>query len=130
MSAATLLQDLENRGVGLDLIGTDLRITAAAPLAAETVRLIRAAKPGLVRLLRDRLIARWLFDNPLTPSEPDRCVACGAPLGRIGPDGVPVLAKDGHAWVHHGCHDLLRRKRRKAAAEALGFPRSPDAEVA
>lgn len=130
MSAVRLLRDLEERGVGLELAGENVRLTAAAALPGEIIDQIRAAKPDLVPLLRERLIARWLFQNPLAPSGPDRCIACGAPLGRMGPDGVPVLANDGHAWVHHGCHGLLRRKRHEAAAEAVALAETSDAEVA
>ncbi len=47
-------------------------------------------------------VVRWLNSHPPLRPHADVCSGCGGRLGRIGIDGVPVLAGNGeHMWVHH-----------------------------
>ena len=69
------------------------------------------------QLAFDDCVAHWLVQHPPEPTDDTTgCVACGAALGD---DGVPVLARDSHTWVHSRCHSSWLADRRQQAAETL-----------
>lgn len=59
-------------------------------------------------------VARWRALNPLLASGDGACVQCGKPR----PD-TPVLARDGHAWLHRECWAPMNAERDAAARRAL-----------
>ena len=71
------------------------------------------------RLALDAAVTRWLVDNPPTPTDPDLCAHCQAPIGEPGSGGVPFLAKNGHCWLHHGCWVPWQAERRRRVMQAM-----------
>ena len=64
--------------------------------------------------------AQWLHHNPPQAGDAHVCAHCQHPLGRVGNDGVPVLAGyDSHLWLHRGCHGPFLAARREVAKVAL-----------
>ena len=61
----------------------------------------------------------WLHQNPPLPSGPERCAHCRNAISRVGEDGIPVLTRDGHTWVHHQCWESWVAQRRAEAETAL-----------
>lgn len=57
----------------------------------------------------------WLAKNPLAPSSRAAgCVFCGG----AAPD-TPVLANEGHAWLHHYCWAPLLKRREAQAGQVI-----------
>jgi hypothetical protein len=59
-------------------------------------------------------VARWRALNPLPASGDGACVQCG----KAGPD-APVLARDGHAWLHRECWAPMNAARNELAFAAV-----------
>jgi hypothetical protein len=59
-------------------------------------------------------VARWRALNPLPASGDGACVQCGG----VGPD-TPVLARDGHAWLHRECWAPMNAARNETAFAAV-----------
>lgn len=59
-------------------------------------------------------VARWRALNPLSASGDGACVQCG----KTGPD-TPVLARDGHAWLHRECWGPMNTLRSEMAFTAV-----------
>lgn len=59
-------------------------------------------------------VARWRALNPLPASGDGVCVQCG----KARPD-TPVLARNGHAWLHRECWAPLNAGRNKLALAAV-----------
>jgi hypothetical protein len=156
MSAATLLQDLEKRGVRFAARAADLVIEGPADaLTDELVSRLRACKSELLALLQsaghdgqwtaadwqayfderagvrehdgrlpraeaERLafedaVAHWLRLNPASASNPRHgCIHCGR-SDDTGNTLLPVLAPDGHVWVHNGCWEAWHSARTRLA---------------
>ena len=69
------------------------------------------------RLALNDCIDWWLTQHPPEPTDDgDGCVHCGNVLGD---DGVPVLARNSHTWLHSACHPPWLADRRRHATEAL-----------
>ena len=147
--AAALVRQVEDAGGRVLVDGDRVRVKASTPLSVTLVAEMRAVKADIVRLFQSRwvdryeeraailefdagltraeaearawecIIVRWLNENHPSGLDQDRCAACGQLFSRIGEEAVPVLAGEGHIWVHHGCHARLMAKRRAEAARAL-----------
>lgn len=59
-------------------------------------------------------VQRWRVLNPLPASGDGACIQCGKPQ----PD-TPVLARDGHAWLHRNCWASMNLARNAIAREAV-----------
>lgn len=59
-------------------------------------------------------VARWRALNPPPASGDGACVQCG----KTGPD-TPVLARDGHAWLHRECWGPMNTSRNERAFAAV-----------
>ena len=63
----------------------------------------------------------WLHRNPPSPSGPESCVHCQSAVERVGEDAIPVLARNGHVWLHHQCWESWMARRRAEAVQALAL---------
>jgi hypothetical protein len=60
------------------------------------------------------LAQQWRSENPLPASDRAACCHCGKPN-----PCTPVLARNGHAWMHARCWPPLNSAREKLAREAI-----------
>lgn len=56
----------------------------------------------------------WQCENPLPPNDGRACAHCGKP----GPC-TPVLARQGHAWLHRQCWQPMSEARQQEAMAAV-----------
>jgi len=64
------------------------------------------------------LALRWRSAHPLAASRPtDPCICCNEPMSQH--DRTPVLARDGHAWMHARCRAPMNEKRQREALDAV-----------
>ncbi len=63
--------------------------------------------------LRD-VATRWRSENPLPASDRAACCHCGKPA-----PCTPVLADNGHAWLHEHCWAPMNEKRQREALDAV-----------
>jgi hypothetical protein len=85
---------------------------------------VREYDGGLTRAEAERLaledtVDLWLACHPAAPtSDQAGCAHCGR-RERDGDALLPILARDGHTWVHDGCWAAWHQRRRKQARAAL-----------
>ena len=60
------------------------------------------------------MATRWRGENPLPASDRAACCHCGKPN-----PCTPVLASDGHAWLHRECWAPMNEKRQTEAEFAI-----------
>jgi hypothetical protein len=84
------------------------------------------------RMAWDDAVTHWLCLNPATRTNvQDGCVHCQGPEEHQN-TLLPVLAPEGHTWVHDHCWRSWQALRRRTASNALrvptrmGGPRAPD----
>ena len=80
----------------------------------------KLSRPEAERQAFEGTLIQWINVTAPPNLDDDHCAQCGAPVGRIGNDAVPVLAGGGgHVWLHHGCHTAWMARRKREAAETL-----------
>lgn len=149
MSGGALIAEAAAAGVTLVRIGDDrLRWTCAGPPPPDLLARIRAAKSEVLAALgtedpqawrdwfeeraairehdgglsRDEaeagaladLAQQWRSENPLPASDRAACYHCGQP-----DPCTPVLARNGHAWLHRECWDPANAARSEMALAAV-----------
>ena len=60
------------------------------------------------------MAARWRDENPLPASDRAACYHCGRPA-----PCTPVLAANGHAWLHEQCWAPMNERRQREALDAV-----------
>lgn len=60
------------------------------------------------------MAARWRDENPLPASDRAACYHCGRPV-----PCTPVLAANGHAWLHEQCWAPMNERRQREALDAV-----------
>ena len=76
------------------------------------------SRPEAERLAFDDTVQHWLSTHPAPASTPDRCIGCGGGH-RTYDELLPVLASDGHVWVHNKCWIGWYAARRADAVASL-----------
>lgn len=65
-------------------------------------------------------VQHWLYQNPASASAVhDGCVHCGSRSEAEGDPLLPVLARNGHLWVHAACLAPWRQKMEQEAVATL-----------
>lgn len=60
------------------------------------------------------MATRWRCENPLPASDRAACYHCGRPA-----PCTPVLAANGHAWLHQQCWAPMNERRQREALDAV-----------
>jgi hypothetical protein len=69
----------------------------------------------------EEAVQHWMCAHPPSPVAPEQgCVFCGERGERSGNILLPVLARDGHAWVHAECYEGWMDQLKGEALRALG----------
>jgi hypothetical protein len=77
------------------------------------------ARAEAERLAYEDTITHWLCHHPALATDPRRgCVHCSGGE-HVGDTLLPVLAPDGHVWVHDRCWETWHMLRREQASHVL-----------